>query len=135
MRLPKNLLFFSGLVGCLMAEASQSAASEKLLTDETIGQLVSDYLGSRKADGLGTPCSNYFEVGTVEVTDRRIGESTAKAVAIITVHPKENVSTSTILLCYGLLTNKGWRAGGDDQMQGTYNFELWDSGWRLLPPN
>ena len=108
-------------------------ADEHELTDDIAAQLIVDYLGNRKADGLGTPCSDYFEVGSVEITDRRTDAATAKRQAIITVHPRTNVGPGTILLCYGLLTNKGWRAGGDDRMQGNYDFELWDAGWKLLP--
>lgn len=103
------------------------------LSDELAGQLIAQGVYDKPADAVGGRCGDVFDVTSVEVVDRQTKTDYAQLDAIISVSPKVNVGASTIILCFGIMTNTGWRAGGNDVMQGTYEFELWDSGWRLMP--
>lgn len=116
-----------------LGASSFVAAEDRELTNELAAELIREGIGNRPADAVGTRCSQYFRVGSVEITDRRVTGSTAQIEAVVTVHPIVNVDPATILMCFKLLVNRGWRAGGNDVMRGTYEFELWDSGWRLVP--
>ena len=113
--------------------SSVNLTGSQELTDNVAGALIAQSIYDKPADAVGGRCGSVFEVGAVEVKDRRIRGDTAQIEAVITVHPRVNAPAATIILCFGIMTNTGWRAGGSDVMVGSYDFELWDAGWRIAP--
>jgi hypothetical protein len=116
------------------AQAILPPADRHTLNDEMVHYLIADFVANTNSRSTtGAPCGNFFEIPEVRVVDRRIRSDTASLQIQLTARPKTNVEPFFILMCFGINTQRPWRAGGTNVMQGVYDFELWDDGWRVTP--
>ncbi|MFH1793768.1 MAG: hypothetical protein ABIK36_07690 [Pseudomonadota bacterium] len=104
------------------------------LSDQMVHYLIADFVANTNSQSTTrAPCSNFFDVPAVKVVDRRVRGDMASVQVHLTARPKTNVEPFFILMCFGVNTTRPWRAGGTNIMQGVYDFELWDDGWKITP--
>lgn len=84
-------------------------------------------------DGSHHPCSESFTIVSVKVTDKTVAEKSAIVEAIATIAAKRKMDARAMIQssCFGVTWDVPFEVGHRGTWKARYNFQLWDSGWKL----